>query len=121
MSKVGKARKTSNITVFLFGKPAWEMNLENQDVDDDMVQALENLGDELKERLHYLSGLTRKLLDNGWTGQGSLYDISYYKDQSLEETARELTELGMNPRGMDIAEQDWQPSEEYIGNGSQKE
>jgi hypothetical protein len=52
---------------------------------------------------------------------GCLYDISYYKDQTLEETTRELTERGMDPRGMDIAEKDWQPSEEFIENGSQKE
>ena len=121
MGKVGKVTKTSNITVFLFGKPAWEMNLEHQDVDYEMVQALENLGNELNERLRYLSGLTRKLLDSGWTGQGGLYDISYYKDQSIDETTKELTELGMDPRGMDISEEDWPDGEECIENRAQGE
>jgi hypothetical protein len=72
MSKVGEVRKVSNMTLFLFGKPAWEMNLENEEVDEEMVQALENLGNELEARLHYLSGLTRKFLKNGWTGRRAL-------------------------------------------------
>jgi hypothetical protein len=69
------------ITVYLFGKPPCEMSLENQDVDGAVVQDLENVGNELKDRLHYLSGLTRKLLDDGGTGDGCLYEISYFKEQ----------------------------------------
>jgi hypothetical protein len=72
MSAIAKARKTCSIAVFLFGKPAWELDLENYDVNAEMVQALENLGDELKERLHYASNTTKKLMENGWTGQGGL-------------------------------------------------
>src|SRR5271165_1576221 len=104
MGTTRKVRRMSNITVFLFGKPAWEMSLENQDVGEDMADALENLGNELNERLRYLSGLTRKLLERGWSGEGGLYDISYFKEQPLEQTERELAEIGIDPRGMDIQE-----------------
>ena len=106
MSITGNVRRMTHITVFVYGKPAWEMDLENQDVDERMIQALENLGIELKERLHYISRMRKLMVDNGWTGEGGLYDISFYKDCSVEEAKTELKTLGIDPRGMDIEEEE---------------
>jgi hypothetical protein len=111
MSTIGKGTKMCNVTVFLFGKPSWEMNLEGQDADEEMVRAIASLADELNERLNFASAMTRKLIENGWTGQGGLYDIWLYKEQSLEQTEDELTKLGIDLRGVDIHEEEW-PLEE---------
>ncbi len=83
------------------------MDIENRDLDDEMITAIENLGIELKDRLDYLSKMSEKLFDNGWTGEGGLYDISFYKEQSVDETKKELTKLDIDPRGLDIEEEEW--------------
>ena len=110
MKAVGEARKASNITIFLFGKPAWELDLEGRDADREMVDELGRLGDELKSRLDYISGLTKTLLENGWSGSGGLYDIYFRKDVAVEEARVELERLGVETRGLDIEEEE--PEEE---------
>ena len=104
MSAASEAGKLSVVSVFLFGKPAWEIDLEMEDVDERMVEALENLGDELRERLHNQSRIIKLLLDNGWSGAGGLYDVSFYKDLSPDEARKELASLGIDPRDIDVIE-----------------
>ncbi len=104
--------KSSCIMVFLFGKPAWELDLEGEEVDERMVLDLSKLGDELRERLHRTSRLTKTLLENGWSGSGGLYDISFYKDLAPEDARKELTALGISPDEVDIEEDDWSDDEE---------
>jgi len=80
MTVDSETEKTSRISLFIFGKPAWEMDLEGMEVDEKTVKMLLELGDELKERLHHLSRLTRLLLDNGWSDSGGLYDVWFSKE-----------------------------------------
>lgn len=108
-----EAEKTSRIFLFLFGKPAWEMELEGADIDENMAKALEQLGDDLKERLHYLSRITRLLLQNGWSASGGLYDISFYKDAAPEVARKELAALGLSPDEIQVEEEEW--DEDDIG------
>jgi hypothetical protein len=108
MSETERVGKTCNIIIFLFGKPAWEMNLEGADADYEMVEEIDKLSTELGVRLRETSRLVKKLLDYGWTGQGCLYDISLYKDQTLVETESELVRLGINPSELNIEEEEWE-------------
>ena len=108
MRATRKVARTCNISIFLFGKPAWEMNLEGADVDYEMVEEIDKLSTELSVRLRDTSRLVKKLLDNGWTGGGGLYDLSLYKEQTLEETESELVRLGINPSDVDLEEEDWE-------------
>src|SRR5208282_3050955 len=41
MSETEPVGKTCNIMIFLFGKPAWEMNLEGADADYEMVEEID--------------------------------------------------------------------------------
>lgn len=97
--------KTCTVMVHLFGKPAWEMDLENVEVDQDMIETIERLGGELQTRLGRASEILRILTGGGWTGEGGLYDVMLYKDQGLEETERELVRHGINPSEVTIEEE----------------
>jgi hypothetical protein len=106
MSAAERIEKTSNITIFLFGKPAWEMNLEGADAGYEMVEEIDKLSSVMGGRLREAARILKKLLDSGWSGQGCLYDISMYKDQTRAETERELVRLGINPSDVSIEEED---------------
>jgi hypothetical protein len=107
MSATEGVSKTSEISIFIFGKPAWEMDLEGQDVDQEMVHSFEVLGDELKDRLHHVASITKKLLENGWTGSGGLYDIWLYKEITVERAESELRSLGIDPKEIEVRESEW--------------
>jgi hypothetical protein len=111
MNNSARTAKICDISIFLFGKPDWEMDLEGAGVDEETVRELESLGDELKERLHFVSGMTKKLIENGWEGQGGLYDISFYKETTVEQAKKELQALGMDPRDVEIHEEEWEAEE----------
>ena len=84
------------LSLHLFGKPAWELNdFEGNELGEDFSEKLKALGDELRERLYNLAKIHSILLKNGWTAYGGLYDITYYKDISLEEAKKELKDLGL--------------------------
>lgn len=107
-----KNRKTSQIWLFLFGKPAWEIDLEGQEVDDVMLEALEKLGDELKERLLQITRVTRILLQDGWSASGGLYDIWFFKDVDPERARKELLALGLGPDDVQVEEEERDEDEE---------
>jgi hypothetical protein len=98
--------KTCSFSVFLFGKPAWEMELEGREADAQMAEEMKELGGQLKEQLEHCSGLTRKLLGAGWSGSGGLYDINFYKDTTIEDARAELEALGIDSRDIDIFEEE---------------
>jgi hypothetical protein len=84
------------ISVFLFGKPAWEIStLEGADVDVNLLDAVSACGEELFRRLTRASQIGRKLLAGGWEGYGLIYDIDFYKETSLEDAEKELREMGI--------------------------
>ncbi len=82
-----------NIIIPLFYKPSWEIELEGKTLDINFANELRKLGDELKERLYQIAELHEKLLMNGWKAIGGQYDITYFKELSIEEAEKELREL----------------------------
>ncbi len=68
---------TVEVSVFLFGKPAWE------------IEGFE--GGELNE------AMIERIRKKGWEGSGTLYDVSLFKDTLLGEARRELADTGLDP------------------------
>lgn len=107
--------ESSNIRLWLFGKPAWELDLESVDADGNMVEAIDGLAHEMCERLHETSDILKKLLENGWTGSGGLYDIMLYKDVTVNEAQAELVKPGINPSEVNLERWPWDEEEEIEG------
>jgi len=92
------------ISIYLFGKPSWEMNIEGGKATPQMLRAK---GEELKVRLYEAADVLEKLLKNGWTlveAYGALYDLQLYKDITLKEAREELKKLGINPEEYHLEE-----------------
>lgn len=106
-----KARKYCSVYVFLFGKPAWEIDMEGRDFDDAMADELRELGKELAVRLEHASALTKTLLRAGWSGSGTLYDVYFSKDTTLEDAEAELRALGVDMKEITIEEEEWEREE----------
>jgi hypothetical protein len=89
---------TVEVSIFLFGKPAWEIDgLEGGDLDDALIEQIRAKGKELNESLDHAADLLTKLRRKGWEGSGTLYDVSLFKDVSLGVARKELSELGLDP------------------------
>jgi len=89
-----KKTKIVELTIFLFGKPAWEINnFEGESLNAEFAKELERLGEELNKRLREIAKVHKILLENGWEAFGGLYDIHYTKDISLNEAKKELQQL----------------------------
>ena len=74
------------ISVFLFGKPAWEIDqLEGAPVDLELLDATASCGQELGRRLTRVAELGKRLVASGWEGYGLLYDVEFYKGVSLRD------------------------------------
>jgi len=93
------------VDLFLFGKPEWEMNMEEVSASE-----IREKGEELRERLHRIAEIMEKLENAGWERAGaSLYSISFYKDIAIEDAKEELRQLGIDPEEvglMEIEEED---------------
>ena len=79
--------KFVEINMHLFGKPEWEFNGK---VTPKTIKAK---GDELKERLYTIADDLKKLTDNGWDFEPTLYDIILTKDISKSAAEKELKKL----------------------------
>ena len=86
--------------LFLFGKPEWEMNIEEVSASE-----IREKGEELRERLHRIAEIMEKLENAGWERAGaSLYSISFYKDIAIEDAKEELRQLGIDPEEVGLIE-----------------
>jgi hypothetical protein len=95
MSVVERSTETE-IIVWLFGKPDWELDIEGADVTEEMADEIELLGKELQERMRLAGQIIRKLVTNGWTGSGGLYDLWFSKGIPMEQAKKELATLGIS-------------------------
>ena len=87
---------TVEIGIFLFGKPAWEIDeLEGNRLDEGFANKLRELADNLRSRLLTVARAHELLVRNGWRAEGGLYDLMYYKDISEEDARKELENLGI--------------------------
>lgn len=83
------------ISIWLFGKPAWEMDIEGQEITSGVM--FEEKAKELYDRLVEVSVVVEKLLTKEWSISGALYDLYARKDISEEEAKKELKSLDLNP------------------------
>lgn len=96
MDDPGKPLTT--ISVFLFGKPAWEIEgLEGSPIDIQMLASIADCGQELARRLQRASEIGRKLVAAGWEGIGLLYDMEFYKEVSIKEAEEAMRAMGIEP------------------------
>ena len=94
--------------LFLFGKPEWEMNMEEVSASE-----IREKGEELRERLHRIAEIMEKLENAGWERAGaSLYSISFYKDIAIEDAKEELRQLGIDPEEVGLMEIEEEDEEE---------
>ncbi len=107
MSETSRGKPLVTVSVFLFGKPAWEIDgLEGSPVDMELLNEVASRGQELSRRLARAAELGRKLVERGWEGVGLLYDIDFYKSISLRDAEEELKALGIEPDEVTIREED---------------
>lgn len=106
MSEPGRGKPLVTLSVFLFGKPAWEIErLEGSPVDLELLNEVAACGRELNTRLARAAELGKKLVESGWEGVGLLYDIDFYKSVSLRDAEEELKTLGIEPDEVSIKEE----------------
>lgn|SRR3989344_9141527 len=85
-----------NLSLFLYGKPAWDMDIEGEeDIDPEI---LKEQGDYLKEHLHAIAGIVKKLKSAGWECCGTLYTLEFYNEEirSKKEALKELKRLDID-------------------------
>jgi hypothetical protein len=116
MSEPDQGKPLVIVSVFLFGKPAWEIELlEGSPVDLELLSEVASCGQEISVRLNRIAELGRKLLDRGWEGVGLLYDIDFYKATSLKDAEEELDSLGIDPGELSVREDVDDPGRESYG------
>jgi hypothetical protein len=92
------AKPLTIVSVFLFGKPAWEIEgLEGSPIDLQLLAAVAECGEELNRRLTRAAEIGRKLVGGGWEGFGLLYDMEFYKEVRLKEAEDEMRGLAIEP------------------------
>ena len=106
MSEPSRGKPLVTVSVFLFGKPAWEIDrLEGSPIDLELLDEISSCGQELSRRLARVAELGKKLVERGWEGVGLLYDIDFYKPVSLKEAEEEFKALGIEPDEVSIREE----------------
>ena len=100
------------VAVFLFGKPAWEIeSLEGSAVTPELLGEVSRCGEELNRRLARAAEVGRRLLEAGWEGVGLVYGMDFYKAISLLDSQEELKAIGIAPDEVTIKEVDETESE----------
>jgi hypothetical protein len=99
------------ISLWLFGKPAHELNAEGEAVEPDQIRAL---AEELHGRLSAVAGALEKLTAAGWEGSVALYDIHLsHRYINTEADARaKVEDLGLDPELFSYLE--WEDEEEEM-------
>jgi hypothetical protein len=106
MSDASPGKSLVTVSLFLFGKPAWEIEgLEGSPVDLELLSAIASCGRELNMRLTRAAELGKMLMASGWEGYGLLYDVEFYKVATLREAEEELKALGIGPEDVSIREE----------------
>jgi hypothetical protein len=104
------------LSLWLFGKPAWEIErLEGSEVDVRLLDEIARHGEEMSKWLKHVSEIGRKLLNAGWEGCGLLYDLDFFKDTSLEEAKAELKRLGIDETDVSLMEEEIEDGEDDDG------
>lgn len=116
MSEPNRDKPLVTVSVFLFGKPAWEIDrLEGSPVDFELLEAIASCGQELRVRLARAAELGRRLVERGWEGYGLLYDVEFYKSLTLKDAEEELKALGIEPDEVSIREENEESDDTSFG------
>lgn len=116
MSEPNRDKPLVTVSVFLFGKPAWEIDrLEGSPVDFELLEAIASCGQELRVRLARVAELGRRLVERGWEGYGLLYDVEFYKSLTLKDAEEELKALGIEPDEVSIREENEESDDTSFG------
>ena len=111
MSQPVQGKPLVVVSVFLFGKPAWEIDgMEGSPIDIELLAAIEACGQELGKRLTRAAAVGRKLVASGWEGSGGLYDIEFYKTATLRDAEEEMKALGIEPDDVTMREEGEDPA-----------
>ncbi len=106
MTEPSRDKPLVTVSVFLFGKPAWEIDrLEGSPVDFELLSAIASCGQQLSRRLARAAEVGRRLIERGWEGYGLLYDVEFYKSVGLKDAEEELKALGIEPDEVGIREE----------------
>lgn len=107
MSNTESVEKETRFSLYLFGKPAWEIEeLEGGEIDFKTLEKIDAVGKEIHERLQWVARIARELLNHGWDAYGTLYDIDFYKLIPAEAAKKELREMGLDPDELGIEEEE---------------
>ena len=104
---------TTEISIWLFGKPSHEMAIEGGNATPKMLR---EKAVELKERLERAAEIFEALDRNGWElaeCYGSVYELIFTKDITEMQTNEELKRLGINPEEINILELEYEDEDEY--------
>lgn len=100
-----------NLSIWLYGKPSWDMDIEGEE-DIDPERFIEQ-GDYLKEHLHNIAKIVKKLRSAGWGCYGTLYSLEFCKNsiKTKKEAKEELKKLGVDE---EISMIEFEDEEDYI-------
>lgn len=98
------------VSIHLFLKPSWEMDIEG--VDYIAPGVLRRKGDELRKRLHAAAEIVDKLQSDGWSmipGHGAPCDLEFVWGGDRESARKRLIELGIEPDEVGVEEiEEWE-------------
>jgi len=98
------------VSIHLFLKPSWEMDIEDIDYIDPEI--LRRKGDELRERLHAAAAIVDKLQSDGWPRVSEYaisYDLEFIWEGDGKSAKERLVELGIDPDEVSIEEiEEWE-------------
>jgi hypothetical protein len=104
-----------HVSLFLFSKPAHELDREGEEIDAADVRGL---AEELHQRLLHVAEVLEKLTAHGWEASMMLYDVCLahpYITTEAEARGR-IEDLGLNPDDFCfMEEEDWDEEEEEFG------
>ena len=85
---------TVELSIHLFGKPAWELDDFEGDLPTDYSKKLRELGGELEKRLHDTAYVFDVLVKNGWQPCGTMKEAEQeLKTLGLQDYIENLIEL----------------------------
>lgn len=88
------------ISMYLFGKPGWELE-EGSELNPEI---LKSVGENIKKRCDEVAKVADKLLIDGWESEVGLYDVHFYHDDvnTTKEAEEHIENIGLDPKIFDI-------------------
>ncbi len=82
-----------NLSIWLYGKPEWDMDLGDKIDPNIFIEQ----GNYLKEHLHNVANIVKKLNSTGWNCYGTLYTLEFSNEniKTKKEAKQELKKLGI--------------------------